>query len=79
MSISEEQFKLYVTDAAANFSTPDDVVNHNELTVVQKRKILESWQVDEEELVRATEENMGESENNRLSQVVEALQKLDAI
>ncbi|MEQ8407409.1 MAG: hypothetical protein RKH07_03945 [Gammaproteobacteria bacterium] len=77
MSMNEEQVKSYIANAAANFSTPDEVVDHTELSVAQKRKILQSWQVDEEELVRATEENMGKSESNRLSQVVDALKRLD--
>ena len=43
MSMNEEQVKSYIANAAANFSTPDEVVDHTELSVAQKRKILQWW------------------------------------
>ncbi len=76
MGVSAQQLKAFIADAADHFATPDEVLSHAQLSDDEKRKILESWKVEEEELMTATEENMGSSDSNVLSQVNKALQKL---
>ena len=78
MTIDQETLKAYLADAAANFSRPTDVLEHPQLDREQKRRILESWKVDEQELATATGENMGRDDGNILSQVVAALNTLES-
>lgn len=74
MTIDEETLNSYIADAAASFPTPKDVLKHPQLNSEQKRRILESWKVDEQELATATAENMGGGNSNRLPQVLAALE-----
>lgn len=77
MPINDKLLKDYINDPAAHFASPQAVLEHKELKTAQKRSILQSWQVDEEELSRATEENMGTIDGTLLPQVKKALQELD--
>ncbi len=77
MAIDTEQLKKMVKDPADHFSSPTEVLAHSDLSQKQKQSILESWKVDEQELAKATEENMGRSDSNLLAEVTEALEKLD--
>lgn len=77
MSVDNDTLKSFLKDPADHFKLPAEVVDHPELDNQQKRDILESWRVDEQELAKATEENMGESDSNLLEQVTAALQALD--
>ena len=65
-----------VRDPAQHFESPAAVLQEHKLSKEQKRSILESWKVDEEELSTATAENMGKQDDNRLPEVIAALQKL---
>lgn len=78
MSVDNETLKSFLKDPAEHFKLPAEVVSHPDLDEQQKRDILESWRVDEQELAKATEENMGESDNNLLEQVVAALHALQS-
>jgi hypothetical protein len=76
MAIDTEQLKKMVKDPADHFASPAEVLTHSDLSHEQKQSILESWKVDEQELAKATEENMGRSDSNLLAEVTEALEKL---
>ncbi len=68
--------KEMIKDPSDHFNSPSDVLSHESLAVEDKIAILKSWRVDEEEKSTATAENMGGSDNNRLSEVITALQTL---
>ncbi len=65
-----------IRDPSDHFNHPIEVLQHKKLSSDQKRAILESWKVDEEEKSTATAENMGKTDNNRLSEVMDSLRKL---
>ncbi|MCI5108032.1 MAG: hypothetical protein MRY76_15105 [Pseudomonadales bacterium] len=77
MAIDTETLKKMLKDPADHFTSPAEVLTHSDLNHEQKQSILESWKVDEQELAKATEENMGRSDSNLLAEVSEALEKLD--
>lgn len=82
MSVDEKTLKAYLHNAAEHFRDPQEVLNHSGLSRDDKRRILESWKVDEQELITATGENMGGEESygeehNMLSRVAGALQALE--
>ena len=66
-----------LSDPAAEFATPDDVVKDKRLTPDQKRAILEQWQQDARLLEKAAAEKMAGGEPNLLHQVSEAIIRLD--
>jgi len=76
MQTDDEQIKQLITNPAEHFSNPAEVLNNAQLSNEDKRRILESWKVDEQELAKATEENMGDSDSNQLDKVVAALKSL---
>lgn len=76
MSIDSDELKAMIKDPAEHFPNPEDVLNSTNLDEQQKRAVLESWLVDEQELAKATEENMGDSDSNKLDEVTAALDKL---
>jgi len=78
MSIDEATLRAYIADAAGHFQSPDEVLSHDELSVQEKRKILESWKVDAQELSTAVEENMGSDDSDMLARVVSALRALES-
>lgn len=77
MSIDERILQAIMKDPGSHFFAPKDVLLSKELSVDQKKAVLESWQVDEQELAKATEENMGVSDNNLLDEVSAALSSLN--
>jgi len=74
----------YTRNPEQKFESPRDLIQSDELTDTQKRKVLESWQTDLIELQKAEEENMpGRSEDpgetaRRLSEVTAAIVALRA-
>ena len=76
MSADEQTLHAIMKDPGGHFSAPKDVLSSKELSDDQKKAVLESWQVDEQELAKATEENMGGSDNNLLDEVTAALSSL---
>ncbi len=60
------------------FRSPEDVLQRDELTRVQKIKILRRWKFDALQLQVAEEENMGgEQSSDILDRVLEALHALN--
>lgn len=66
-----------LSDPAAEFASPEDVVKDERLTLDQKRAILEQWQQDARLLEKAAAEKMTGGEPNLLHQVSEAIIRLD--
>ncbi|MEJ2603865.1 MAG: hypothetical protein P8172_11315 [Gammaproteobacteria bacterium] len=65
-----------LADPTSEFSSPEAVLEHEELTVEQKKAILERWRQDAELLLRAEAENMAGGEPNMLHRVQQALDRL---
>ena len=60
----------------AHYRNPEEVLVDDRLTDGQKRRALESWELDARELAVAEEENMGGGEPSMLDRVVRALATL---
>ena len=65
-------------DPAGTFDTPEAVLREPGLTADQKRRILEQWKQDAQQLEEAAAENMAGGEPNMLHRVSEALVQLDS-
>ncbi len=66
-----------LTDPAAVFDAPQEVLEHAELQAEQKIEILKRWEYDARELQVAEEENMqGKDNSNLLDRVLDALHQL---
>ena len=68
-----------ISDPRSYFEAPQDVVTDTILTPEEKRKVLESWQVDALELQEAENENMGGGESAQLQDVTNALRRLSEL
>lgn len=79
MEADKESFDSYMRDPAANFANPGDVVAATNLDLAQKKQILQSWKVDETELLVAADENMPGSSSSRLDEVEDALTRLQVL
>jgi hypothetical protein len=66
-----------IKDPAKHFAAPRDVVADANLTVDEKRRILDSWAVDAQLLSVAEEENMAGGDRPGLREVKLALLELD--
>ena len=79
MPVDSETLKAMLKDPSKHFARPQDVLSNTELDAEQKKAVLQSWLVDEQELARATDENMGasNSNSNNLAAVTDALETLD--
>lgn len=66
-----------VLDPKKWFGTPDDVLNDNKISVEDKKRILESWKLDESRLAESTDENMTGGEESHLRDVSRALLELE--
>lgn len=65
-------------DPASVFKTPDEVLEHEEISLEDKRAILKQWEYDELEMAVAEEENMAaEGRRSLLRSVHLALEKLE--
>jgi hypothetical protein len=65
-------------DPAAEFESPEAVLDEQQLSNDQKRAILERWQHDAKLLEEAAAENMAGGEPNMLHRVTEALVRLSS-
>ncbi|TDT43151.1 hypothetical protein DES49_0961 [Halospina denitrificans] len=65
-----------LTDPAAVFSTPREVVAEQALNTDQKIQILRRWEYDARELSVAEEENMSGGDGELLDQVLRCLHEL---
>lgn len=63
-------------DPSAAYDSPEDVVNDNDLSVSEKRKVLDQWEFDARELLVATEENMPGPKECHLEDILKAKDKL---
>jgi len=77
MLINETELENLIKNPAKHFNEPAAVLDDERLDASGKRRILESWKVDEEELSTATDESMGPEERTFLSQVQQALSALE--
>lgn len=67
-----------ISDPAAHFKNPDEVVGSEDLSVHLKQKILESWKAEAAHMAESASENMGGGESNRLAEVSRALVRLNS-
>lgn len=63
-------------DPAAEYETPDDVLNDPALSEAQKIEILRRWEYDASEISVAEEEGMAHVDSVTVGQVLLALHKL---
>lgn len=71
-------FEKALLNPAKAFAHPRDVLKEDSLTREQKVKVLKHWEYEALELEVAEEENMAGDSPSILSDVLEALHKLDA-
>ena len=76
MKFDKQELEQLIKLPSKHFDKPDDVVAHPELSLTEKTKILESWRIDEMELLVAAEENMQGDGQDGLSAVNNALDKI---
>jgi hypothetical protein len=63
-------------DPAGSFTEPDDILRDPRLSMEQKRQLLEQWERDAVNLSVAESEGMAGGEENRLTRVRRALDRL---
>lgn len=68
-----------IANPRKHFSGPFDVLDHDELAFDEKRRILESWKFDAQQLADGTAENMTGGEETDLRDVSKALVQLKAL
>lgn len=73
MSIHVEEL---IANPQRHFDHPVDVLNEPELSVDEKRRILESWKQDAQRLAESTAENMSGGEETDLRDVSKVLVQL---
>ena len=71
-------FEKALLNPAKEFAHPKDVLTEQSFTLEQKVKVLRHWEYDALELEVAEEENMGGDSPSILSEVLDALHRLDA-
>jgi hypothetical protein len=62
-----------------HFGRPEDVLDDVSLSYHDKRRILESWKLDEQQLAEGTAENLTGGEETALREVSQVLVKLKAM
>lgn len=65
-------------DPGSVFATPEEVVDHPDLTLEEKARVLRSWEYDVAEIAVAEEEGMRGPEGEQLQRILLALAKLVA-
>ncbi|MGH8178035.1 MAG: hypothetical protein ACREV5_17410 [Steroidobacter sp.] len=79
MNQKHEPVEDLLSDPTRRYAKPLDVVNDQALSLDEKRRILESWKQDAEQLSTAQAENMGGGERPLLQEVSLALGELERI
>ncbi|MGH8189260.1 MAG: hypothetical protein ACREUC_22075 [Steroidobacteraceae bacterium] len=79
MSAHQEHVEQAISDPTRAYATPMDVVRDDDLSVAEKRKILESWKHDARLLSTAQDENMAGGERPQLQDVSVALTELERL
>jgi hypothetical protein len=78
IQMSEALMKKAIKDPTKLYDTPHDVLADTKLSNEQKRKILESWHMDAEALMRAEEENMTSTDKtNKTSKLFELIKEAE--
>ena len=65
-----------ISNPQRHFSHPADVLNEDDLSIDEKRRILESWKLDAQRLAESTAENMSGGEETDLRDVSKVLVQL---
>jgi hypothetical protein len=63
-------------DPGSVFASPEEVMDHADLTLAEKIGVLRSWQYDAAEIAVAEEEGMQGPENDLLRRILQALDRL---
>lgn len=79
MSAHQEHVEQAISDPTRAYATPMDVVHDEDLSVEEKRRILESWKRDAQLLSTAQDENMAGGERSPLQDVSLALSELERL
>ena len=70
------KLEAILTDPAAVYDKPDDVLNDANLTDDEKCEVLKRWEYDARELQVATEENMPGPEEDLLADILQAKKQI---
>ena len=76
MPQTRSMFEQAMVAPDQTFETPDQLVENEQLSLEEKRKILETWRDSELQLLRASGEGMAGGERPHLAQVEKALKRL---
>jgi hypothetical protein len=79
MSAHQEHVEQAISDPTRAYATPMDVIHDEDLSIEEKRKILESWKRDAQLLSTAQDENMAGGERPQLQDVSLALTELERL
>ncbi len=63
-------------DPSKFYAAPKDAANNTRFSVAERRKILQAWQMNEEALLRASNEGLDGGERPHLQLVIAELQRL---
>lgn len=77
MTQAKSKFQQAMLDPEKIFETPDQVVENEQLSLTEKRKVLEAWRDNEIQLLRASGEGMAGGERPHLPLVEKALARID--
>ncbi|MBI1359972.1 MAG: hypothetical protein GC155_06760 [Alphaproteobacteria bacterium] len=75
----QAQIDEIISSPRQYFTRPDDVLREDDLTNEEKRRILESWKLDESRLADSTSENMSGGEESHLREISKSLLQLKAM
>jgi hypothetical protein len=75
--VMERQIDDLVANPNRHFSSPGEVLDAEEISNDDKRRILESWKLDASRLAESTAENMSGGEESELREVSKTLLQLD--
>jgi hypothetical protein len=69
----------FITNPQHHFHAPAEVLADSSLSNDEKRRILESWQLDAQRLAESTAENMSGGEESDLEEVSKSLLELKSL
>lgn len=70
-------FQEVLTNPAAWFAAPQEIVDYGDFDDQQKRQLLETWETDARNEAAATDENMaGDEDDTILDDIVDAIRNL---
>ncbi|MGA9410907.1 MAG: hypothetical protein WBV78_10735 [Roseobacter sp.] len=77
MPQSKSKFDQAMVCPEQVFDSPDEIVENEQLSPSEKRKVLEAWRDNEIQLLRASGEGMAGGERPQLPLLEEALARID--